>query len=66
MKPIICPTCKQDLREPPHKGYGDCAQCGQGINWEKRQRIEARARKVVARLDKKAAPPPPAGPGDGG
>lgn len=51
-KPIICPTCKQDMWDAPHKGYGDCPQCGQGIKWKKRAR---RARKVVARLDKRAA-----------
>jgi len=32
-----CPTCKQDMGEPPHKGIGgkDCPQCGQGVSWRK-------------------------------
>ncbi len=36
-KKIICPTCHQDMNDPPHKGINDrdCPQCGQGINWRK-------------------------------
>jgi len=44
MKPIICPTCKQDLREPPHDGLNnqDCPQCGQGRSQRKKvQTIKA-------------------------
>ena len=42
MKPILCPTCNQDLREPPHKGLlgRDCPQCGQGIMWRFARKVE--------------------------
>ena len=32
-----CPTCRQDLREPPHRGVNgeNCRQCGQGVSWRK-------------------------------
>mgnify|MGYP001603667083 CR=1 FL=1 len=32
-KPILCPTCKQDMRSPFRKGTSskDCPQCGQGL-----------------------------------
>lgn len=32
-KKIICPTCKQDMRDEPRPGYHgkDCRQCGQGL-----------------------------------
>ena len=30
-KPIICPTCKQDMREGPREGKRRCLQCGQAI-----------------------------------
>ncbi len=37
MKKIICPTCRQDMRDEPHPGLKgkDCPQCGQGISWRK-------------------------------
>jgi hypothetical protein len=30
---IICPSCGQDMSEPPRKGFKnkDCPQCGQGL-----------------------------------
>lgn len=49
MKKIIrCPTCKQDLAEPPHPGLHnrDCTQCGQGLRWRVAQR---RRRYIKAR-----------------
>lgn len=51
MKPILCPTCNQDLREPPHKGLlgRDCPQCGQGIMWRFASKVE-RANKRVQRI----------------
>ncbi len=50
-KEIICPICKQNMYEPPHKGINnkDCPQCGQGINWKraiKRKDKEMRKRFV--------------------
>jgi len=32
-----CPTCHQNMVDPPHKGLNgkDCPQCGQGMNWRK-------------------------------
>jgi len=32
---IMCPTCKQNMKEPPHPGFRnkDCPQCGQGLRW---------------------------------
>lgn len=42
MKKLLCPTCKQDLNEPPHKGLlgRDCPQCGQGIMWRFARRVK--------------------------
>ncbi len=33
MKKVICPTCKQNMNDPPRDGYKnrDCRQCGQGL-----------------------------------
>lgn len=33
-KPIICPTCRQDMTQPPRDGTSkkDCPQCGQGLS----------------------------------
>jgi len=35
--PYLCPTCHQNMADPPHKGLNDknCPQCGQGMNWRK-------------------------------
>jgi len=54
MKKLLCPTCNQDLNEPPHKGLlgRDCPQCGQGIMWRFARRVE-RANK---RLQSDASP----------
>jgi DNA-directed RNA polymerase subunit RPC12/RpoP len=32
-----CPTCRQDMRERPHKGLNgeSCVQCGQSLSWRK-------------------------------
>lgn len=31
-EPIICPTCNQDMNDPPRNSkYGACPQCGQGL-----------------------------------
>lgn len=39
-KKYICPTCRQDMKEPPHPGLRlkDCAQCGQGLSWRRAAR----------------------------
>jgi hypothetical protein len=28
----LCPTCAQDMSDPPRSGAVDCPQCGQGIH----------------------------------
>ena len=42
-----CPTCRQNMREPPRAGNSrkDCPQCGQGMS-------KATAREVKVRLAK--------------
>ena len=42
MKKLLCPTCRQDMNEPPRKGLlgRDCPQCGQGIMWRFARRVE--------------------------
>lgn len=50
MKKIICPTCNQDMNEPPHKGLlgRDCPQCGQGIMWRFARRLERANKRLQA------------------
>ena len=46
-KKIICPTCHQDMADPPHPGLNgkDCPQCGQGVRWK--QALKKRSRKEM-------------------
>ena len=48
MKKLICPTCRQNLNEPPQSGLNgkDCPQCGQGISW----RRAALRKKIAAEM----------------
>ena len=36
-KPVICPTCRQSMNEPPRRGLNGryCPLCGQGMSWRK-------------------------------
>lgn len=38
-----CPTCKQNMRNPPREGNSgkDCPQCGQGLSKSNAKRIAA-------------------------
>ena len=49
-----CPTCKQDLRDPPRNGNSckDCPQCGQGLSKTTAKRVGAR-RAELERMKKK-------------
>ena len=49
MSTIICPTCKQDMALPPHKGNSekDCPQCGQGLSKARWSRVKTRLRRVT-------------------
>jgi len=42
--PYLCPTCRQNMADPLHKGLNgkDCPQCGQDINWRKVSKIGGR------------------------
>jgi len=42
-KGMVCPTCRQDMTEPPHRGLNnkDCPQCGQGLKWRKVRKIKS-------------------------
>jgi hypothetical protein len=44
-----CPTCKQDMSEPPHRGVNnkDCPQCGQGLSWRKAKSARTVRRKTA-------------------
>ena len=44
----LCPTCRQDLRDPPQDGNSrkDCPQCGQGMSKTTAHRVRARLAKL--------------------
>ena len=44
---MICPTCKQNMSEPPRDGNSgkDCPQCGQGISKTIAKKVAERAKK---------------------
>lgn len=46
-KKMPCPTCKQDLWLPPHRGKNgkDCPHCGQGLSKTIARRVQARLAK---------------------
>lgn len=54
-KKIICPTCKQDMAEPPHEGMKkkDCPQCGQGLSWRKAKKKNKKAPDAVKSEERK-------------
>lgn len=47
MEVIRCPTCRQNMSEPPHAGLRerDCPQCGQGIMWRFALKVKRRKQK---------------------
>ena len=52
---IICPTCRQDMKEMSfHDGFNnkDCPQCGQGVSWRKaKKRIKTWGVNIAKRFN---------------
>ena len=49
---VICPTCKQNMNDPPRDGKSghDCPQCGQGLSKSQWLRIKERAEQALFNL----------------
>ena len=45
---VICPTCKQNMNDPPRDGKSghDCPQCGQGLSKSQWLRIKRGGREL--------------------